>query len=377
MSSSNGLRVLHIGKFYPPHIGGMEFHLQTLCGELRRFLDVSVLVANDGAHSIEETNGGVPVRRVGTLCNLASASVCPGMIQAIRASEADLIHMHLPNPTAVLAYLASGHKARLVVTWHLDIVRQKVLGLIFRPFERIFMRRCQAIVASSPNYIQSSAVLSAYRARCQVIPFGIRTEELESADAPSVSAIRKRFGDRIVLAIGRLVYYKGFEYLIRAMSEIDGRLLLIGDGPLRNRLEQEARAARTGDRVVFLGKIPGSLGPFYHAADVFVLPSVARSEAFGIVQVEAMAAGVPVVNTRIASGVPFVSLDGVTGLTVPPGDPHALAQAVNSLLGDPDRRARLGRAARRRAKKEFSLNKMTRRILALYERVMSTQAWAA
>lgn len=377
MSIGNGLRVLHVGKFYPPHVGGMEFHLKTLCGELRRFVDISVLVANDGVRSVNETSDGVPVQRIGTLCNLAGASICPRMTRAIRESHADIVHMHLPNPTAVLAYLASGHEARLVATWHLDIVRQKVLGLMFRPFERIFMRRCRAIIASSPNYIQSSTALSAYRDRCHVVPFGIRTQEFESANVQSVRAIRERFGGRIVLAIGRLVYYKGFEYLIRAMSEIDGRLLLIGDGPLRNRLEQQARAAHTADRVVFVGKIPGSLAPFYHAADVFVLPSIARSEAFGIVQIEAMAAGKPVVNTRIASGVPFVSLDGVTGLTVPPADPHALAQAVNSLLADPDRRFQLGQAARQRARKEFGLGMMTHRTLNLYQRVMSTPACAA
>src|ERR1041385_8412268 len=127
MISNCKLRVLHIGKFYPPQVGGMETHLQALCGELQRFVDVKVVVANHGRRGMEGMVNGVKVMRAGTLFKLAAASVCPDMVKKIRQAQADLIHLHLPNPTAILAYLASGHKGRLVVSYHSDIVRQKVL----------------------------------------------------------------------------------------------------------------------------------------------------------------------------------------------------------------------------------------------------------
>src|SRR5262249_22178391 len=145
-------------------------------------------------------------------------------------------------------------------------------------------------------------------------------------DEDEVERIRRRYGPRIVVSVGRLIYYKGLEYLIDAMIRVSGRLLVIGDGPLRPRLERQAVVRNSGDRAIFLGEVR-DIVPYYHAAYVFVLPSVARSEAFGIVHLEAMACGKPVVNTRLASGVPFVSPHGVTGLTVPPAHPGALADA--------------------------------------------------
>jgi rhamnosyl/mannosyltransferase len=204
----------------------------------------------------------------------------------------------------------------------------------------------------------------------RVIPFGIDAAELAQADPGEVGEIRRRFGGRIVFAAGRLVYYKGFEYLVRAMRGVDGRLLIAGDGPLRGVLERTAAELGLGDRVTLLGAVP-DLRPYYHAADVFALPSVARSEAFGIVQMEAMACGLPVVNTALDTGVPFVSPDGVTGVTIPPADPDALADVLTRLLDDPALRARLGAAGRARVAGELSAGTMARRTLDLYRAVAS------
>jgi rhamnosyl/mannosyltransferase len=174
----------------------------------------------------------------------------------------------------------------------------------------------------------------------------------------------------LILSVGRLVYYKGFEYLIRAMQQVRGRLIIIGDGPLNQKLSQLVAELGLGDKVVLAGEIQNAdVTPYYHAADLFALASVARSEAFGIVQIEAMAAGIPVVNTALDSGVPFVSLHNQTGLTVPPENPDALAAAINRLLDDQSLRQSLGRAASLRARQEFSLETMTSRVLALYETV--------
>ena len=173
-----------------------------------------------------------------------------------------------------------------------------------------------------------------------------------------------------MISVGRLVYYKGFDVLIRAMASVRGKLVIVGDGPLRGELQGLAAQLGVTDKVVFAGEINNAgVMPYYHAADLFALASVARSEAFGIVQIEAMAAGLPVVNTSLDSGVPFVSLDGQTGLTVPPENPTALAGAINRLLDDDGLRQSLGQAGVRRARQEFSLDTMLRRTLELYQTV--------
>lgn len=368
--SMSTLRVLHIGKYYPPHMGGIETHLQALCGELRKTVDLRVLVANDNSERVDQVLDGVSISRLPTRLTLSSTPFCPSLIGTIRRSTADIVHIHCPNPAAILAYLASGNRGRLVVTYHSDTVRQKVLGSLFEPYLHMALRRSAAIIATSPDYRGTSPILARYLDRCHVIPYGIALEQFERCDPSSVSGIRSRYGDRLILSVGRLVYYKGFEYLIRAMQHVRGKLIIIGDGPLREKLQMLASSLCVTRKVVFAGEIQNeAVTPYYHAAQVFALASVARSEAFGIVQIEAMAAGLPVVNTQLDSGVPFVSVNEKTGLTVPPGDSDTLATAINRLLDDDSLRQSLGRAAVVRARDEFSLETMTARTLALYESV--------
>lgn len=364
-------RVLQVGKFYPPYMGGIETHLYSLCGELRKNIDVSVLVANTSRRQQEDIVDGVPITRAGTLFKLSAAPICPRMPRIIRDTAADLVHIHLPNPVALMSYLASRHPGKLVLTWHSDIVRQRFLGRALAPLLRRALSRSAACIATSPNYVDSSPTLREYRERCRVVPYGIPVERFNRPDPRSVREIRERYGPRLVAAVGRLIYYKGFEYLVRAMARVDARLLIIGDGPLRASLEQDVRAAGLGGRVSFLGEMQNdAVAPYYHAADVFALPSIARSEAFGIVQLEAMACGTPVVNTRLESGVPFVSVDGVTGITVPPREPEPLAAALNLLLDQEHLRRRYGEAARRRVSSEFSLGKMIDGTLAVYREAL-------
>ncbi|HTA71439.1 MAG TPA: glycosyltransferase [Bryobacteraceae bacterium] len=366
-SKTRRLRVLHVGKFYPPHMGGIETHLQALCGTLTERVDLSVVVSSDDRRTMDELVDGVRVTRVGTLLNAFSTSISPGIVSRIRCADADLVHLHLPNPTAVLAYLASGHRGSLVITYHSDTVRQKLLGALFQPFLNSILRRSAAIITTSPNYLESSPVLRAFRDRCHVIPYGIDTTLYEHRDPEAVQQIRRQYGERLVISVGRLVYYKGFDRLLRAMVDVRGKLLIVGDGPLRGELQSLATQLGISNKVAFAGEIQNArMAPYYHASDLFALASVARSEAFGIVQIEAMAAGLPVVNTSLDSGVPYVSLHQETGLTVPPGDPTALAGAINRLLDDPALRETFGRAGARRAQEQFSLDSMQRRTLQLY-----------
>jgi rhamnosyl/mannosyltransferase len=352
-------------------MGGIETHLQTLCNQLIRTTEVRVIVSNDDPGEKDDCVEGVRVKRVPTPFTLASAPICPAMVSAIRSSGADLVHIHLPNPTAVLAYLASGHQGPLVVTYHSDTVRQRFLGALFEPMLHRFLNRATAIIATSPQYLATSPVLRRHRDRCIVVPYGIQAEQFAMCDPARVAPINAEFGSPLILAVGRLVYYKGFEYLVEAMRGVQARLLLIGDGPLRARLEALAEEKGVADRVTLLGTVQNEdITPYYHAADLFVLPSVARSEAFGIVQLEAMAAGKPVINTELDSGVPFVSPHGETGLTVPPENPPALATAINRLLSDRALRFEYGRAARARVQNLFTVQEMTSHTVDIYRDIV-------
>jgi len=224
-------------------------------------------------------------------------------------------------------------------------------------------------VSFSPSRLEHSPVLQRFRDKCHVIPHGIPFELYDEVNSAQVDEIRSFYRKPIILAVGRLVYYKGFDYLIRAMRNIDAHLLLIGEGPLHRELLEQVMVSGVQEKVTLLGNV-SDLRPYYHACDVFALPSIAVSEAFGIVQLEAMACGKPVVNTQLPSGVPWVSQNGLTGITVPPADSDALAEAVSLLLSQPELAQRYGRSARRRVEQEFATERMLARTLGLYSRVL-------
>lgn len=359
-------RVVQIGKFYPPHHGGIESHLELICRHLRRTYDVRVLVSSDGRTGSEEVRDGIPVRRLPTPFSITSAPVNPGLAAAIRAAQADLVHLHVPHPGAVLSLLQSGYKGPLVVTYHSDVVRQRLMSAVFQPFLDACLSRATAILVTSSQYMETSTALRRHRHRCRVVPLGIPVDAALPRDDPRVQALRATFGDRIVLAAGRFVYYKGFDVLLEAMRSVEGRLLLVGDGPERPALEDLARRMDVQGKVSFMGTVD-DLAPFFSAADVFAFPSTTRAEAFGIVQLEAMAAGTPVVNTNLPSGVPWVCPHDVSGLTVQPNNATELARAIGRLLDDGSLRSRLGAAGRQRARDEFSDAKMLERIGLVYD----------
>lgn len=362
------LKVLHLGKYYPPVRGGIESHLEVLSHGLKDIVNLKLIVANESRHTVNEICGGVSVTRVGELCKLQSAPICPALIRNVRRETADIVHVHWPNPTAVLAYLLSGHRGKLVFTYHSDVVRQRKLAVAFQPVLRRALSQAVAIIATSPDYIDSSDVLSSYRAKCRVIPFGVPAEYFDDRDIEAIRRIRERHGPQLLLAVGRMVHYKGFEHLVRAMALVKGKLILIGQGPDRKLLEELARELGVRDRIVFQDEV-ADVRPYYHAADIFVLPSIMRSEAFGIVQLEAMTCGKPVINTQLDSGVNFVSPNGVSGLTVPPGNHVALANAINYLMDRPYLRTKLGIGGKRRVAREFTVKGMVQKTLDLYEEV--------
>jgi rhamnosyl/mannosyltransferase len=367
------MKVLQLGKYYYPYMGGIENHLYLLCNELKKSVELDVLVCNSERTSSVDEVDGVRVTRCFELTNVASTSLCPTMPLELSQRSYDLAHFHFPHPMAVLSYLLArpSHEHAVVVTYHSDILKQKRLLRVYRHFMDRVLDRADAIVCTSPNYLEGSDALGPHRHKCTVIPYGIDRSQFERTPAleEQAAAIRARFrGRRLVLGVGRLIYYKGFEHVIRAMRDVDAELLLVGSGPLRPALETTARECGVAERVHFIGEVHNqALAPYYFASDVYALPSVARSEAFAIVQLEAMACGLPVLNTSIPrSGVSFVSRDGESGLTVPPEDAAAFARGLKTILGDEALAKRFGAAGRARVQREFSKEVMTERMLALY-----------
>ena len=372
---STRLRVLQVGKFYAPFRGGMETYLKHLCDGLRHAVDVDVLVANTCGETVHDVVDGVSVTRVASRGRVRATSIAPGYLHELARSTADVIHVHAPNPMAELALLAlpRSRRAKVVVTWHADVVRQRVLGRLYRPVARRLLARADAICVATPNHVSGSPVLPAFAGKVRICPFGVDLDAL-TADARAVAAVRAQYGARpIVLGVGRLVYYKGFEVLVEAMRGLDATLLLAGDGERRLALEARVRTLGLGDRVHLLGEQP-DLRPLFAACDVFALPSTHRSEAFGIVQLEAMAFGKPVVSTRLRTGVDWVNAHGLTGLTVPPGDVAALGAALATLLESPALRARLGANGRRRVRQEYTTRQATEAVLAVYRELTGGRA---
>jgi rhamnosyl/mannosyltransferase len=261
------------------------------------------------------------------------------------------------------------------MTYQSDVVRQRLLSMLFRPLERLFYRRVRRVLPTSPSYAEGSTFLRRYKDRIQILPMGLDLGPYVNPsedDQSRAEALRRAYPGPLWLACGRLIYYKGLLNAVRALAKVRGTLLIVGDGPERTALAEEARRIGVADRVVFVGELPyQKIVPYYLSATAFWFPSNARSEAFGLVQVEAMASGCPVINTAIPhSGVPWVSRHEETGLTVPMNAPIALAAAARRLLDENGLRDRLALAAREQAKDRFDHRVMAERSLAIYRQVL-------
>jgi len=374
MSGSTSPRVLHVGKFYPPVSGGMERVLQLLCEREKTEVDTRVLVANTGRATVRDTVNGVEVTRVANAGSAGSVAICPSLPLWLSRARADVIVIHEPNPMGLLAYALARPAGKLIVWFHSEVVRDRwKYALMYRPWFAYAMRRASRVIVASPPMIEAEQ-LRGFDAPTAVIPYGVDERRLAASPDVARRAAQLRAGHRgpLLLFVGRMVPYKGLDVLLRAMVQVPATAVLVGGGPQRSALEVLARELGIESRVVFAGEVdePG-LVAWYHACDLFVLPSTTRAEAFGVVQTEAMACGKPVVSTSLPSGVPWVNRDGETGLVVPPGDAGALAAALNRLASDPALRQRMGDGGRRRVLDEFTADRMARRAVEIYREVVS------
>lgn len=373
------MRVLHIGKYYAPQHGGIERHVQDLAEwQVRHGLDAGVLVHQPAGtwRSTRERRNGVDVRRAGCLAAPLYAPLSPTLPWLLSRSLADappdLLHLHLPNPSCI-AVLASARARRRpwVVHWHADVspdVPSPALRMAYRayqPFEQAILARSAAIITTSQAYLDASDALSRWRSKARVIALGID----EAAPIPASFAWPDGQDGPKLLAVGRLSHYKGFDVLLDALDRIPAaNLLLVGDGECAAALRERAARLRLGARVAFANRLDDdALAGAYAQADAFVLPSLDRSEAFGLVLLEAMRAGLPVVASDVrGSAIGHVVADGETGMLVPPGDAQALAGAIERLCRDADLRRRFGEAGRRRWREHFTLDRSARSVLDLY-----------
>ena len=270
-----------------------------------------------------------------TWLKAAATMISPAMIFTLRkvCRQYDIIHVHHPDPMAALALALSGYKGKVVLHWHSDIQKQKYLLKLYRPLQDWLLRRADLIVGTSPVYLDESPFLKNVQQKTVCLPIGVPPvlPEPEAADR----ICQQYGGKKIVFALGRLVAYKGFTHLVEAARFLkdDYVVLIGGTGALEQALCQQIKRLGLENKVVLLGRIPDrDLPAYFGACKVFCLPSVQKTEAFGIVQIEAMSCGKPVVATRIPqSGVPWVNKHGVSGLNVMPGNAGELARAIQDI----------------------------------------------
>lgn len=376
------IKVLHINKLYHPWIGGVEKHIQDLCEHLLSYDDISiqVLVCHEKMAAEDTIINGVKVKKLANLVYffikktlLFSSPVSLTLPFWMKKISADILHFHLPNPLAMVAYYISRPKGKVVVTWHSDIVKQKRMLYVLTPLIRWFLNRTDTIIATSPNMINNSPFLSEFRQKCVVIPLGINPEKyvLKEEDYICIEQERAKATMPLILFVGRLVYYKGVEYLIEAMKQVDARLIIVGKGPLYTTVNEKIISNGLSNKIIIVPPVSDyNLVKYFHSCDLFVLPSVSPSEAFGIVQLEAMTCGKPVVSTNLPTGVPFVNQHGKTGIIVEPKDIDGLAKAINTLIRDAELRNNYGSYAKQRIKEEFANEVMAKKVYNLYNAIM-------
>lgn len=377
------MRILQLGKFYPIRGGVEKVMWDQTRGLAGRGIACDMLCAKLPGDGIDPEDQPFHCVRDGVEClhfpdgrtvwcvkawaKKAATMLSPAMVRWLRKhrGDYDIVHVHHPDPMAALALWLSGFRGKVVLHWHSDILSQRLLLALYKPLQRWLIRRVDVIVGTTPVYLASSPYLRGVQGKCVAVPIGIDPVRFEPAAA---EAFRCRFpGKYIILSVGRLVPYKGFAYLIDAMGRLPDNYHLVigGSGPLRDALTARIRSNGLERRVTMLGFVPfQDLPAWYGACDLFVLSSVMKTEAFGIVQIEAMSCGKPVVATRIpGSGVSWVNQDGVSGVNVPPEDAAALAHAIMKVAGNS---AGFGEGARRLFEERYLFDRMIDRVQAVY-----------
>lgn len=332
----------------------MESVVKDLCeGLAQKGHDVTVICSNDKSTNEEEFINGVKVIRIARTGIIFGQNINPGFLPRLLALSKgkDLVHVHCPNPQAETYCLSLPKETPLVATYHSDIVRQRILLKLYQPVFKKFLNRLQKIYVPTENHIIYSQFLPDFREKCELIPFGIKEDFLKTTNENLKWAqdLRREHGP-YALFVGRLVGYKGINFLIEAAKNFKQKVLIVGAGPEKINLEKKIKKLGLEGQVELLGKVvdPAQFVGLFHGCEMLVLPSITPNENFGVVQLEAMACSKPVVTTNIKSGVPVVGEKGKTCLIVEPCDSNQLANAMNMIFNNPELKSVLGKAGRKR-----------------------------
>jgi glycosyltransferase involved in cell wall biosynthesis len=376
------MRVLQFGRFWGDNHGGVERHVHLLSkGLAAQGVDVVNLVASQDLKAHDEWVDGFRLVQAPSFGMAFRTAIAPALIwkamQLHREKPFDIFHLHFQDPLTHLVSLLLPRDVKRVITWHHDIVRQMHLLKLYLPFLQRITRQADAVVAATPAHFETSKQIprDVSATRHCVIPYGLDHQSLvlNERTALIASKLRERAcGRGLIFALGRHVAYKGFGNLIKAMRHTSAFLMLGGSGPLTTELQKSAAQFKVQDRLLFCGRIPEEdLAAYFHACDIFCLPSTTEMEAFGLVQLEAMSCGKPVVCTELNNGVNFVNVHAETGLAVPVGDALAMGQAFDRLLSDAQLRERLGQQAYSKAHNQYSISSMTSSHTRLYQDLLS------
>jgi glycosyltransferase involved in cell wall biosynthesis len=367
------VKILQLGKAYPPvNLGGVETTIQLINEGLHKNNVYSdVLGVNDKFSSENQMLELGNIYRSGLLFKAFSTLFSISLIIDLWRlhKKYDIIHIHHPDPMSAFALWVINPPCKIIVHWHSDILRQKYLLKLFFPIQGWLLNKADLIITTSFNYANSSFHLRPYFSKIKVLPIGIDTGKL-GIDKKVVDTIRNTYKDKkLILAIGRMSYYKGYEYLVDSISFLNKncRIVVIGGGNLINKLTERI-PPKFRNKIEFLGRVSDLERNCYIAAcDVFVLSSILKTEAYAIVQVEAMAFGRPIVSTEIpGSGVQEVNLNKISGFTVPIQNSKAIAQSVNSIIENAVLYDKLSKGAYNRFKTEFTQEIMVKRLITLY-----------
>lgn len=358
------MKVLQLGKFYPVKGGVEKVMLSLTEGLSARGIDCDMLCAGDCG--TVRLNGHGRVICMKSMMKLAATEMSPAMVSWLRkhCDEYDIIHIHHPDPMAAVALKGSGFKGRVILHWHSDIVKQRFLLKLYKPIQNWLIERADLIVGTTPVYVEQSPWLDGVQGKVCHVPIGIKP--MEEACEQSVADLRQD-GRKIVFALGRLVEYKGFEYLVEAASYLpdEFRVVIAGQGPLEGKLQEQIGRLGLDGKVMLAGYVlDEQVCAWMRASDVFCVSSVQKSEAFCIAQVEAMSCGCPVVATTIpGSGVSWVNEDGVSGRNVGIRDAKALAEAIEDVAAN---REKYSNGAKKRYEDVFTYDKMLDNIINKY-----------
>jgi len=371
----NSIRVLQLGRFFPPHIGGTENVIFDLFHGLNTIgVKTDVLCCNDTNDYEETEQNGAKVIRTKTIIKIGSIAVSFQQVTKLRKiwKDYDVIHVHHPAPMANLALWLVRPTCKLIVYWHSDIVRQKLMLFFYKPLQNWLLKRATAIVATTPEYIKSSESLQLFPEKTSFIPIGV--SKLEVTKPAFLEHLKTKYKNKkVIFSLGRLVGYKGFKYLIDAAQYLDSSYVILigGSGPLKRELEKQIQVNGLSDRVILLGRLSNEdLPSYFMLCDLYCMSSITKNEAFGLVLPEAMSLSKPVVATKIpGSGVSWVNEDSVSGLNVEIENPKSLADAIRNILEDDNAKRKYSDGAFKRFTTLFEKTKMIDSFSILYSKV--------